>query len=59
MITMILRRESVIFNHKKVLRLINKYDLLSRVRKRNPYKQMAKATQEHRSMKNILNRDFS
>jgi hypothetical protein len=38
---------------------MKKYDLLSKVRKRNPYKQIAKATQEHRSLKNLLNRDFS
>ena len=46
-------------NHKKVLRLMKKYDLLSKVRKKNPYKQIAKATQEHRSMENILKRNFS
>jgi len=59
MITMILKWEWIIFNHKKVLRLMKKYNLLSEVRKKNPYKQIAKATQEHRSLKNILNRDFS
>jgi transposase InsO family protein len=46
-------------NHKKVLRLMKKYNLLSKVRKRNPYKQIAKANQEHRSIENILSRNFS
>jgi hypothetical protein len=46
-------------NHKKVLRLMKKYNLLSKIRKRNPYKQMTKKTEEHRSMANILKRDFS
>lgn len=38
---------------------MNKYNLLAKVRKRNPYKNIAKATKEHRSFTNILNRDFS
>jgi hypothetical protein len=46
-------------NHKKVLRLMKKYDLLSKIRKRNPYKQIAKKTEEHKSMANILQRNFS
>lgn len=49
---------NMIFNHKKVLRLMNKYNLLSIIRKKNPYKKIAKATQEHRTCKNILNREF-
>lgn len=59
MITMILRWRWIEFNHKKVLRFMKKYNLLSKVRKRNPYKKILKATQEHRSFSNILNRDFS
>ncbi len=59
MITMMLRWRWIIFNHKKVLRLMKKYDLLSNVRKRNPYKHIAKANKEHSSLNNILNRDFS
>jgi transposase InsO family protein len=38
---------------------MKKYGLLSKIRKKNPYKQISKATQEHRSLKNILNREFS
>ena len=45
-------------NHKKVLRIMLKYNLLSWVRKRNPYKNIAKATQEHRTCNNILARVF-
>lgn len=65
MVTMILRWEWIVWNnekfmnHKKVLRLMKKYNLLSRTRKKNPYKQIAKATQEHRSLPNILSRNFS
>lgn len=60
MITMLLKSEyNSIMNHKKVLRFMNKYNLLSKVRKRNPYKNIARATKEHRSFSNILNREFS
>jgi putative transposase len=45
-------------NHKKVLRLMNKYELLSVIRKKNPYAKIRKATQEHNTAKNILKRDF-
>lgn len=45
-------------NHKKVLRLMKKYNLLAKVRRKNPYKNMASKTQEHRTKKNILGRDF-
>jgi putative transposase len=48
----------IIMNHKKVLRIMNKYNLLAKVRKRNPYKNIFKATKEHRTCSNILNREF-
>jgi len=59
MITMKLRQEWIIMNHKKILRLMKKYGLLSVTRKKNPYAKIRKATQEHNIAKNILNRDFS
>ena len=58
MVTMKLLQKGIIFNHKKVLRLMNKYDLLSIIRKKNPYSKIRKATQEHNTAKNILNREF-
>jgi hypothetical protein len=45
-------------NHKKVLRLMSKYNLLAKIRRKNPYRNIMKATEEHRTKKNILNRDF-
>lgn len=59
MITMILKSKWILWNHKKVLRMMSRYNLLSKVRKRNPYKNIAKATKKHRSFRNILNRNFS
>ena len=38
---------------------MKKYELLSIIRKKNPYSKMMKATQEHNTAKNILNREFS
>lgn len=57
-ITMELKRKGKDINHKKVLRLMKKYNLLATVRKRNPYKSILKATQEHKICKNILQRNF-
>lgn len=58
MITMKLLEKKILMNHKKVLRITKKYNLLSKVRKKKPYKDIAKITQEHRYCNNILNRDF-
>ena len=58
-ITMELRNKWMIINHKKVLRIMKVHDVLSKIRKKNPYKQIAKATQEHNTVKNKLNREFS
>ena len=46
-------------NHKKIRRLMRKYQLSAKVRKAKPYKKMAKATQEHRTCPNLLNREFN
>lgn len=57
-ITMDLARAWFPMNHKKVLRLMKKYHLLAKVRRMNPYKQMQKATHEHRVASNLVNREF-
>ncbi len=49
----------VIFNRKKVQRLMNKFGLVCHVRKANPYRRMMRATQEHRVVPNKLNRQFN
>ena len=59
MVSMKLRQEGKIMNHKKVLRLMKKYKLLAKVRRKDPYRHILKATQEHRTKKNILERNFS
>jgi putative transposase len=51
--------KNIVMNHKKIRRLMRKYGLFARIRKPHPYKKMMKATQEHRSCPNLLNREFS
>lgn len=45
-------------NHKKIKRIKRKYGLLTKVRRRNPYKAIMKKTAKHRTFENILNRNF-
>jgi transposase InsO family protein len=58
-IRMSLERQSIIMNPKKIRRLMKKYELITQVRRRNPYKHIAKATQEHRTAPNVLQRRFN
>lgn len=48
----------VIMNHKKIIRIMNKYHLFTRIRRRNPYKMIMKKSLEHRTFENRLNREF-
>ncbi|MCB2291897.1 IS3 family transposase [Clostridium sp. CS001] len=58
-IKMILENEfNIIYSLKRIRRIMNKYDIVCPHRKANPYKRIAKATKEHRVVKNILNREF-
>jgi putative transposase len=52
------RRNNVIMNHKKIRRLMNKFDITTKVRRVNPYRKMARATQEHKTCPNLLERQF-
>lgn len=48
----------IVMNHKKIRRLMRKYKLFTKIRVANPYKKMAKADQEHRTLPNLVNRKF-
>lgn len=48
----------IAMNHKKILRIMREHGLLAKVRRRNPYKNIAKKTEEHRSCENILAGNF-
>lgn len=58
-IKMILEHEfGIVYNLKRIRRLMKKFGLVCPHRKPNPYKRMAKATLEHRTLPNLLQRDF-
>ena len=48
----------IVMNRKKIQRIMRKYGIQCPHRKVNPYKQMAKATKEHRVVPNKLQRQF-
>lgn len=50
--------QGITMNHKKIERIMNKYHLVTKVRKKNPHKAGIKRTLEHRTFPNILNRQF-
>ncbi|AOH55925.1 transposase [Peribacillus muralis] len=50
---------SAVMNHKKIRRLMTKYNLLAKIRRANPYRKMAKATKEHLTCPNLLKRKFN
>ena len=48
----------IVFNLKRIGRIMRKYKIVCPYRKRNPYKKIAKATKEHSAKPNILKRNF-
>jgi len=52
------RLNGVVMNHKKIRRIMRKFGLVATIRQANPYRKMAKATQEHRTCPNLLERQF-
>ena len=48
----------IIMNHKKIKRIMREKNLIVKIRRKNPYRMMAKKTQLHCTFDNILNRDF-
>jgi putative transposase len=46
-------------NHKKIQRIMKKYNLVTKIRRRNPYKAIMKKRMEHRTFPNKLQRDFN
>jgi len=57
-IQMKLKDKGIKMNHKKIARIKNKYHLITKIRRRNPYKEIMKKTREHRTFENILDRNF-
>ncbi|HEY5525466.1 MAG TPA: IS3 family transposase [Clostridium sp.] len=48
----------IVYNLKRIRRIMKKYGIICPIRKANPYKRMMKATKEHTVLKNLLNRNF-
>lgn len=48
----------IAWNLKRIRRIMKKYDIVCPIRKANPYKRMMKATHEHRTVPNLLQRNF-
>lgn len=51
-------RNHVIMNHKKIRRLMSMFNIVTKVRRANAYRKIAKATQEHKTCPNLLERQF-
>ena len=48
----------ITYNLKRIRRIMKKFDIVCPIRKANPYSRMAKATKEHRTCPNLLQRQF-
>jgi putative transposase len=50
---------NVVYNLKRIRRIMKKYKIVCPIRKANPYKRMMKATHEHSVVPNLLSREFN
>jgi len=57
-IQMKLLEQGIVMNHKKIVRIKNKYKLITKIRRKNPYRDIMKKTREHRTFNNVLARNF-
>lgn len=48
----------IVYNLKRIRRIMKKYSIICPIRKVNPYRKMVKATLEHLTLPNLLNRNF-
>lgn len=57
-IQMRLKDKLIVMNHKKIQRIMRKYQLFTKIRRINPYRMIMKKSLEHRTAPNLLARDF-
>lgn len=58
-IKMVLKGEfNLVYNLKRIRRIMRKYNIKCTIRKANAYRRMMKATKEHTVLPNLLNREF-
>ncbi|WPC44853.1 IS3 family transposase [Clostridium sp. JS66] len=48
----------IVYNLKRIRRIMIKYGIICPIRKANPYRRIMKATKEHTTLPNLLNRNF-
>jgi transposase InsO family protein len=48
----------IVYNFKRIRRIMKKYDIVCPIRKANPYRRIMKANKEHIILPNLLNREF-
>jgi transposase InsO family protein len=48
----------IVYNLKRIRRIMKKYSIICPIRKANPYRKIIKATLEHSTLPNLLNRNF-
>ena len=58
-IQMKLLEKDTCMNHKKVSRIMRKYNLVTKIRRKNPYKTIMRKSLEHRTFENKLDRQFN
>lgn len=58
-IKMKLEEDEIVMNHKKIIRIMKKYNLVAKIRRKNPYKNIMKKSLEHRTFENKLERQFN
>jgi transposase InsO family protein len=56
---MLMRKDGFIINHKKIARIKREYGLITKIRRRNPYREIPLKSREHKIIPNILRRDFN
>lgn len=49
---------NIVYNLKRIRRIMKKYKIVCPFRKANPYRRMMKATKEHTVVPNLVNREF-
>ena len=54
----VLKAFNIIYNLKRIRRIMKKYGIVCPYRKANPYRRMMKASKEHTIVSNFINREF-
>jgi len=49
---------NIIMNHKRIRRLMKKYGLITKVRRAKPYAKILRANHEHKTLPDLLKREF-